>query len=105
LWLGEARFRPGLFLGCYFCRRLSIKSLRHRHNRDDTTYPVVASARAPARASAELNPALVEAARALQAERPRLSLRQIAGRLAEQGYVGVSGEPYAATSVRNMLQG
>jgi DNA invertase Pin-like site-specific DNA recombinase len=53
---------------------------------------------------AELNPALVEAAKALQAERPRLSLRKIAGRLAEQGYVGVSGAPYAAVSVRNMLQ-
>jgi hypothetical protein len=41
---------------------------------------------------------------ALQAERPRLSLRQIAGRLTEQGYVGVSGRPFEATSVRNMLQ-
>jgi len=48
---------------------------------------------------------LVAAAKALQAERPRLSLRQIAGQLAEQGHVGISGEPYAAMSVRSMLLG
>jgi hypothetical protein len=53
---------------------------------------------------AELNPDLVAAAKALQAERPRLSLRKIAARLAEQGYVGLSGRPYEAMSVRSMLQ-
>jgi hypothetical protein len=40
-----------------------------------------------------------------RAERPRLSLRTIADRLAEQGYTAASGGPYAAMSVRGMLQG
>jgi DNA invertase Pin-like site-specific DNA recombinase len=53
----------------------------------------------------ERSPELVAAAKTLRAERPRLSLRKIAARLAEQGFVGVSGKPYAAMSVRNMLQG
>jgi hypothetical protein len=47
----------------------------------------------------ERSPELVAAAKALQAERPRLSLRKIAARLAEQGYTAPSGEPYAAMSV------
>jgi hypothetical protein len=54
---------------------------------------------------AERSPELVAAAKALQAERPRLSLRKMATRLAEQGIVGVSDEPYAAMSVSNMLRG
>jgi DNA invertase Pin-like site-specific DNA recombinase len=54
---------------------------------------------------AERSPELVAAAKALRAERPRLSLRKIAARLAEQGYTAASGEPYAAMSVRGMLQG
>ena len=54
---------------------------------------------------AERSPELVAAAKALRAERPRLSLRKIAARLAEQGYTAASGGPYAAMSVRGMLQG
>jgi hypothetical protein len=50
-------------------------------------------------------PRVVAAAKALQAERPRLSLRKIAARLAEQGYTAASGEPYAAMSVRGMILG
>jgi hypothetical protein len=38
-------------------------------------------------------------------ERPRLSLRKIAARLAEQGFVGNGGRPYAAESVSSMLSG
>jgi DNA invertase Pin-like site-specific DNA recombinase len=53
---------------------------------------------------AERSPDLVAAAKALQTERPRLSLRKIADRLAEQGY-SLKGRPYAAMSVRGMLQG
>ncbi len=51
----------------------------------------------------ERDPELVAAAKALSTERPRLSLREIAAKLAEQGHVGKSGEPYPAMSVRNML--
>jgi DNA invertase Pin-like site-specific DNA recombinase len=51
---------------------------------------------------AERSPELVAA---LRAERPRLSLRRIAARLAEQGYTAASGGPYAPMSVRGMLQG
>jgi DNA invertase Pin-like site-specific DNA recombinase len=50
----------------------------------------------------ERDPGLVAAAKALSAERPRLSLRQIAARLAEQGYTH-KGKAYEAMSVRNML--
>jgi DNA invertase Pin-like site-specific DNA recombinase len=57
------------------------------------------------RTHAEKSPELVAAAKALQAERPRLSLRKISARLAGMGYVGASGRPYEAMSVRNMLQG
>jgi DNA invertase Pin-like site-specific DNA recombinase len=53
---------------------------------------------------AERSPDLVAAAKALKAERPRLSLRKIADRLAEQGYTN-KGRPYAAMSVQGMLQG
>jgi DNA invertase Pin-like site-specific DNA recombinase len=52
----------------------------------------------------ERSPDLVAAAKALRAERPRLSLRQRAARLA-QGYTAASGGPYAAMSVRGMLRG
>jgi hypothetical protein len=50
----------------------------------------------------ERDPALVTAVKALSAERPRLSLREIAARLAEQGHTH-KGKPYPAMSVRNML--
>jgi len=50
----------------------------------------------------ERDPGLVAAAKALSGERPRLSLRQISARLAEQGYAH-KGNPYPAMSVRNML--
>ena len=53
---------------------------------------------------AERLPDLVAAAKTLQAERPRLSLRKIADRLAEQGYT-LKGRPYAAMSVSGMLRG
>jgi DNA invertase Pin-like site-specific DNA recombinase len=52
---------------------------------------------------AEKSPDLVAAAKALAVERPRLSLRQISARLAEQGYTLRSGRPYEAMSVRGML--
>jgi DNA invertase Pin-like site-specific DNA recombinase len=52
---------------------------------------------------AERDPALVAAAKALQAQRPRLSLRKISAALAEQGFVVAPGRPYPAMSVRNML--
>jgi DNA invertase Pin-like site-specific DNA recombinase len=51
---------------------------------------------------AESNPALVAAAKGLQAERPRLSLRQISARRAEQGFTN-RGRLYAAQSVSGML--
>ena len=54
---------------------------------------------------AERSPELVAAAKALQAERPRLSLRKIADRLAAQGFTVAPGRPYPAMSVRNMLLG
>jgi hypothetical protein len=47
---------------------------------------------------------LVAAAKALQAERPRLNVRQISARLAEQGFTN-RGRPYAAMSVSGMLRG
>jgi DNA invertase Pin-like site-specific DNA recombinase len=47
----------------------------------------------------ERDPALVTAVKALSAERPRLSLRDIAARLAEQGHTH-KGKPYPAMSVR-----
>jgi DNA invertase Pin-like site-specific DNA recombinase len=53
---------------------------------------------------AERSPELVAAAKALQAERPRLSLRQISARLAGQGFTN-KGRPYAAMSVSGMLRG
>ena len=54
---------------------------------------------------AERSPELVAAAKVLRAERPRLSFRKIAERLAEQGYTVAPGRRYAAMSVRGMLRG
>jgi DNA invertase Pin-like site-specific DNA recombinase len=53
---------------------------------------------------AERSPEMVAAAKALKAERPRLSLRKIADRLAAQGYTAAAGGSYAAMSVRGMLR-
>jgi hypothetical protein len=52
----------------------------------------------------ERDPGLVEAAKELSAQRPRLSLRKIAAALAERGYVVEPGWPYPAASVRNMIE-
>jgi DNA invertase Pin-like site-specific DNA recombinase len=52
---------------------------------------------------AERDPALVQAAKALSAQRPRLSLRKISDALAERGFMTKGGTPYPATSVSNML--
>jgi hypothetical protein len=43
---------------------------------------------------------LVQAAKALSAQRPQLSLRKIADALAEQGCTVASGRPYPATASR-----
>ena len=51
----------------------------------------------------ERDPTLVQAAKELSAQRPRLSLRQISAALAERGFVMASGKPYPAMSVSNML--
>jgi DNA invertase Pin-like site-specific DNA recombinase len=53
---------------------------------------------------AERDPELVAAAKALSAQRPRMSLRKIADALAEQGFVVEPGRPYQASSVRGMLR-
>lgn len=51
---------------------------------------------------AEMNPALVERAKAL---RPGRSLRAISAALAEEDFVTPSGLPYSPTSVSSMLNG
>jgi DNA invertase Pin-like site-specific DNA recombinase len=51
----------------------------------------------------ERAPALVQAAKELSAQRPRLSLRKISAALAERGFVQANGKPYPAMSVSNML--
>jgi len=51
----------------------------------------------------ERNPALVDRAKELSAQRPRLSLRKIAAFLATAGYVTPSGKPYSAAAVSSML--
>jgi DNA invertase Pin-like site-specific DNA recombinase len=51
----------------------------------------------------ERNPVLVDRAKALSAQRPRLSLRKIATALAEQGFVTPSNRPYSASAVASML--
>jgi hypothetical protein len=50
----------------------------------------------------ERDPELVRVVKELSAQRPRLSLRQIAAELEARGYTN-KGERYPAMSVRNML--
>ena len=70
-----------------------------------TALPRVPSIRFRENPHNQVGPACaVAAAKALQAERPRLSLRKIATRLAEQGFTQQGGKAYAAMSVRAMLQ-
>jgi hypothetical protein len=55
---------------------------------------------------AEQNPELVALARRLRRQKPkggRMSLRAISAALAAQGYVNENGRPFAATSIKNML--
>jgi DNA invertase Pin-like site-specific DNA recombinase len=52
---------------------------------------------------AEMNPALVDTAKRLAAQRPRLSLRKISAALAETGHTMKDGRPHSAMSVRSML--
>jgi len=52
---------------------------------------------------AERDPELVERARELRAQRPRLSLRDIAAALATENRVTPSGLPYSASAVASML--
>ncbi len=56
------------------------------------------------RTYAERDPALVDAAKALSAQRPRLSLRKISAELAAQGFVVAPGRAYPAMSIRGMLR-
>jgi DNA invertase Pin-like site-specific DNA recombinase len=51
----------------------------------------------------ERDPVLVQAAKELSAQRPRLSLRKISTALVERGFVMANGKPYPAMSVSNML--
>jgi DNA invertase Pin-like site-specific DNA recombinase len=56
------------------------------------------------RSHAEINPALVERAKALAKQRtPILSLREIAAQLAADGHLNANGAPYAAASVASMV--
>jgi DNA invertase Pin-like site-specific DNA recombinase len=52
---------------------------------------------------AEANPKMVELARQLSGQRPRLSLREISAALACQGFTTPSGKPYSASAVESML--
>jgi DNA invertase Pin-like site-specific DNA recombinase len=55
---------------------------------------------------AERNPALVARAKRLHRKRPkggRMSLRAISAELAAQGFLNENGRPFAAASVRSML--
>jgi hypothetical protein len=52
----------------------------------------------------EREPELVKAAKELSAQRPRLSLREIAAELKARGHTN-SGKRYPAMPVRNMLLG
>jgi DNA invertase Pin-like site-specific DNA recombinase len=47
---------------------------------------------------AERNPKLVERARQLSKQRPRLSLREISAALASQGFTTPRGRPYSASA-------
>jgi DNA invertase Pin-like site-specific DNA recombinase len=52
---------------------------------------------------AEANPALVDLARKLSEQRPRLSLREISAALAAEGFTSPRGVPYSASAVASML--
>jgi DNA invertase Pin-like site-specific DNA recombinase len=52
---------------------------------------------------AEANPRLVELARELSEQRPRLSLREISAALASEGFTTPRGQPYSASAVASML--
>ena len=52
---------------------------------------------------AESNPALVEKAKALSEQCPRLSLREISAQLAAGGFTTPSGNHYSASAVSSML--
>ncbi|WP_315797661.1 recombinase family protein [Bradyrhizobium sp. SZCCHNRI3043] len=52
---------------------------------------------------AEANPEMVQAARELSGQRPRLSLRDISAALAERGFKTSSGASYSASAVKSML--
>jgi len=52
---------------------------------------------------AEANPTLVELAKQLSEQRPRLSLREISAALASQGFTTPRGLPYSASAVASML--
>jgi DNA invertase Pin-like site-specific DNA recombinase len=52
---------------------------------------------------AEANPKLVELARELSEQRPRLSLREISAALASKGFITPRGVPYSASAVASML--
>jgi DNA invertase Pin-like site-specific DNA recombinase len=52
---------------------------------------------------AERNPAMVEQARELSQQTPRLSLREISAALAERGFKTPSGASYSASAVKSML--
>lgn len=54
---------------------------------------------------AEANPELVEKAKALSDQRPRLSLRRISAELATAGFTTPRGLPYSASAVASMLEG
>jgi DNA invertase Pin-like site-specific DNA recombinase len=52
---------------------------------------------------AEANPQLVDLARELSEQRPRLSLREISAALASEGFTTPRGLPYSASAVASML--
>ena len=52
---------------------------------------------------AEANPKLVELARKLSEQRPRLSLREISAALASEGFTTPRGVRYSASAVASML--
>jgi DNA invertase Pin-like site-specific DNA recombinase len=52
---------------------------------------------------AEANPEMVQAARELSDQRPRLSLRKISAALAERGFKTPSGANFSASSIKSML--
>jgi DNA invertase Pin-like site-specific DNA recombinase len=52
---------------------------------------------------AEAKPELVEAARELSGQRPRLSLRKISAALAGRGFTAASGASFSASAVKSMI--